>query len=277
MLSSTICFHSDSGASTAGPRSMTPALFTSASSRPSSPTVRSTASPACGSSVMSDSRTSTLPPCSRMSEATASSRSFLRAATATAAPWAASAAAVAAPMPLEAPVTRATVPTSGWSFGIGERLGARVGTVTVTVLSRRLWLGRAGSAVAGDLVLDGVQRRLQVAELGTDSGMVRLQEGQALVFGPGTAGDQGEVALDLPDRHRRGPQTADENHPVDVVPGEAPMPAGLATHLEGPDALVVAQSVGAHPRLLRHLGDREGLLLDGDRAHSHHAKAWSTL
>ncbi len=105
--------HSDTGAPSIDPSSITPALLTSVSSRPSSATVRATASAARAWSVTSDSSTSAVPLSTRMLAARASRRSLRRAATATAAPWADSIAAVASPIPLEAPVTRATVPSSG--------------------------------------------------------------------------------------------------------------------------------------------------------------------
>jgi hypothetical protein len=102
--------HSPSGASTTGPRSISPALLTTVSSRPSAATVRATASLACLASVMSLSRASAVPPPAPILAASASSRSRRLASTATDAPSAASASAVASPIPLLAPVTSATVP-----------------------------------------------------------------------------------------------------------------------------------------------------------------------
>jgi hypothetical protein len=94
---------------------MSPALLTSVSSRPSSPTTRSTALSACRRSVTSPSTTRALPPSARIAAATSSSRSRRRGSSATVAPSAARLCAVAAPMPLLAPVTSATVP---WSFSV---------------------------------------------------------------------------------------------------------------------------------------------------------------
>src|SRR5262245_21127595 len=111
-LSSTIRCHSVRGAPAAGPSSITPALLTSVSSRPSSATVRSMVSAACCSPVTSASSTRAVPPSARMVAARESRRSLRRAATATAAPCPARASAVASPIPLDAPVTRATVPSS---------------------------------------------------------------------------------------------------------------------------------------------------------------------
>jgi hypothetical protein len=45
------------------------------------------------------------------------------------------------------------------------------------------------------------------------------------------------------------------------------MSVGLAAHVEQADALVIAQGVGAHTCLRRHLGDRKGLFLDGRCVH----------
>ena len=90
---------------------MTPALLTSVSRRPSSPTVVATAPSAWAGSVTSASITRARP-APPMRSARASSRSRRRATRATVAPSSASAMDVASPMPLLAPVTRATVPSS---------------------------------------------------------------------------------------------------------------------------------------------------------------------
>src|SRR5215207_3392082 len=108
--------HSSIGASAAVPSSITPALLTRMSNRPSASTVRSTVVIACSRSVMSDSTASARPPPDSSSETSASSRSLRRATTATAAPWVARLRAVAAPMPLLAPVTSATVPSSAFAI-----------------------------------------------------------------------------------------------------------------------------------------------------------------
>ena len=140
MFSSTICFHSESGASTTGPSSIMPALLISVSKRPSSPTVCATAAVASASSVTSVSNTNAVPPRSRTAAATASSRSFRRAASATAAPCAARATAVAAPMPLDAPVTRATVPSNRSCRDAGMSPDAGVEVVIGHVFQPR-WIG----------------------------------------------------------------------------------------------------------------------------------------
>src|SRR5689334_3669177 len=106
-LSAIMRSHSCTGASTISPSSITPALLTTMSSRPSSCAVRSTAPTACSRSVTSASMAR--PPISALS---ASRRCLRRAATATVAPCSARARAVASPMPLLAPVTSATVPCS---------------------------------------------------------------------------------------------------------------------------------------------------------------------
>src|SRR5918998_3807313 len=100
--------HSSTGAPTTGPSSITPALLTTMSSRPSSPTVRSTAATACSRSVASSTTGSASSP---SSPAIVSSRSARRAGAGTLAPKAAGGSAVASPMPLLAPVTSATVPS----------------------------------------------------------------------------------------------------------------------------------------------------------------------
>src|SRR6478736_5530168 len=112
-LTATIWSHSATGVSRAGPSSMTPALLTRVSSRPSSASVRSTAAAACSSLVTSASTTSAVPPAPAIVAASSASRSRRRATRATAAPSAASLRAVAAPIPLLEPVIRATVPVSG--------------------------------------------------------------------------------------------------------------------------------------------------------------------
>src|ERR1700761_1083233 len=105
-------------ASRDGPSSITPALLTTVSRRPSSLTVRSTKASAAARSVTSTSIASALPPASSISSTNFSRRSSRRAATATAAPSAASRFAAAPPIPLEAPVTRATVPERTASVAI---------------------------------------------------------------------------------------------------------------------------------------------------------------
>src|SRR5215211_2347514 len=105
-------FHSSTGASSTGPSSIVPALFTKVSSRPSSATVRSTTPPASSSSVRSAPSESAVPPSALIVSVSVSKRSVRRAARATAAPRLASASAAASPIPLEAPVTSATVPSS---------------------------------------------------------------------------------------------------------------------------------------------------------------------
>src|SRR5690348_206081 len=109
-LTSTICCHSSTGASSIGPRSITPALLTRTSRRPSSSTVRATADSAASRSLTSSSTGSAVPPVSAISAPSASSLSVRRAAIATVAPRTASIRAAASPIPLEAPVTRATAP-----------------------------------------------------------------------------------------------------------------------------------------------------------------------
>ena len=104
--------HSSTGASTTGPRSITPALLTRMSSRPWLATVCATAASAAARSVTSASITDALAPPAPSSSASALSRSPRRATSVTAAPSAASRRAVASPMPLDAPVTIATVPSS---------------------------------------------------------------------------------------------------------------------------------------------------------------------
>src|SRR5918992_96378 len=106
---STMRSHSSIGAPSIGPLSITPALLTTVSSRPSSALTRSTAANACKRSVMSAATTRARP---ASSAASCSKRSARRATSATVAPRAASALAVASPIPLLAPVTSATVPSS---------------------------------------------------------------------------------------------------------------------------------------------------------------------
>ena len=98
-----------SGASAAGAIRISPALFTTVSSRPSSATVRCTAADTCSASATSAGTTSAVPPADSISDLSSCRRSARRASSATAAPWAASALAVAAPIPLLAPVTSATL------------------------------------------------------------------------------------------------------------------------------------------------------------------------
>src|SRR5829696_9220500 len=100
--------HSSVGAPSIGPSSITPALLTSTSSRPSSSFVRRTNALACASSETSEVMASAVPPASWIRSASASMRSARRAASETAAPASAHASAVASPMPEDAPVTATT-------------------------------------------------------------------------------------------------------------------------------------------------------------------------
>ena len=107
--------HSLVSAPITGPSSITPALLTRMSRRPSSSFVRVTNAFACASSVTSVSIASARPPSPSMRLASSSIRSLRRAASDTAAPARASVTAVASPMPDEAPVIAATRPErSGW-------------------------------------------------------------------------------------------------------------------------------------------------------------------
>src|SRR5215210_6540071 len=92
--------------------SITPALFTRMSTRPSSSLACRTRACAASSSVTSHSTESALPPLPLIRSTSSESRSFRRAATTTDAPSAANASAVASPMPLDAPVITATLPSS---------------------------------------------------------------------------------------------------------------------------------------------------------------------
>src|SRR5664279_5521334 len=127
-LSATICSHSCTGAPTAGPSSIIPALLTTVSNRPNSSTTLSARPNASARSVTSAGNISTRPPESRILLANSVSRSVRRAAIATAAPWPARATAMASPMPLLAPVIRAAVPSSLsviGSYSVGEGVQLR--------------------------------------------------------------------------------------------------------------------------------------------------------
>src|SRR5436190_11093834 len=104
-LAPTIRRHSSVSAPVIGPRSITPALLTSTSTRPSSDFARSMSECAAASSETSHVTASASPP---MREASASMRSERRAASTTPNPASARATAVASPIPDEAPVTTAT-------------------------------------------------------------------------------------------------------------------------------------------------------------------------
>src|SRR5215472_5175139 len=168
-LSSTIWSHSATGAFRACPSSMTPALLTTMSSRPSSPTVRSTAAAASCSAVTSAGSTRAIPPSPRIVPARSSSRSRRRASSATAAPSAASLRAIAAPIPLLEPVISATAFCSGLVMAarllvlflfVGEEL---------RVVARRPRLAQAGSGqlpVRADLPGHLAQVAAQVLDRG---------------------------------------------------------------------------------------------------------------
>src|SRR5688572_17808393 len=117
--------HSSVGAPSIGPSSITPALLTSTSSRPSSSWVRRTNALACASSLTSVSIARALPPSPRMRSASASMRPVRRAASETAAPAAAQASAVASPIPDDAPVTATTRPERSMSMAITLRTQER--------------------------------------------------------------------------------------------------------------------------------------------------------
>src|SRR4051812_20971488 len=119
--------HSSVGAPSIGPSSITPALLTSTSSRPSSSFVRRTNALACASSETSVVMASAVPPASRIRSASASMRSARRAASETAAPASAQASAVASPMPEDAPVTATTRPERSMSIRLpyDRKIGVR--------------------------------------------------------------------------------------------------------------------------------------------------------
>src|ERR1700682_397181 len=120
----------------------------------------------------------------------------------------------------------------------------RVGTDMVHLPFTSLWgLRSAGSTVEGDLLLNGVECRLELPQPDANRDPVSLQQGQALDFGVRTGRQQGKVSLDLPDGHRRRPQATDEYHPADVLLGEPAVATGLATDVEQTDPLVVPQGV----------------------------------
>src|SRR4051794_3025366 len=109
-LASIIRRHSSVGAPAIGPSSITPALLTSASRRPSSAWARWTNAAAWSSCETSVAIATARPPSPLMRSASASMRSVRRAASATAAPASAQASAVASPMPDDAPVIATTCP-----------------------------------------------------------------------------------------------------------------------------------------------------------------------
>jgi hypothetical protein len=119
--------HSLVSAPITGPSSITPALFTSTSSRPSSSFVRVMNAFAWASSVTSVSIASARPPSPVIRSASASMRSERRAASDTAAPACASVIAVASPIPDEAPVMAATRPDrSGLCIASPPQMAASV-------------------------------------------------------------------------------------------------------------------------------------------------------
>ena len=97
--------------SSSGCERQVPALFTIASMRPSSATVRVTSSPAASGRERSQVTASAAPPAASTWCAASSSGSGRRPATTTAAPRPARATAAARPMPVPPPVTIATAPS----------------------------------------------------------------------------------------------------------------------------------------------------------------------
>src|SRR3954469_13956512 len=109
-LTWTIWRHWSRSAPAIGPRSITPALLTSTSRRPSRSCACWTNARAWSSSPTSALIASAVPPSAVMRSASASMRSVRRAATATLAPARAHASAVASPMPDDAPVMATACP-----------------------------------------------------------------------------------------------------------------------------------------------------------------------
>src|SRR5215217_6545453 len=109
-LTSNTCRTSSALTSEIVPESPNPALLTSTSNDPNSPTALQTIA---STELLSETSVSTaraVPPEVEISRCRASSLSTAREASTTDAPHAASSLAVASPMPLEAPVTTATLP-----------------------------------------------------------------------------------------------------------------------------------------------------------------------
>jgi len=68
---------------------------------------------------------------------------------------------------------------------------------------------------------------------------------------------QREVSRNVADRHVRGAQAVHEHHPSQRRIVIDPPAAGIATNLDQPDPLVVAQGMRADPGGLRNLADRQ--------------------
>src|SRR5205085_1121576 len=109
-LTSTTFCQPSSGIPSAGAPQAVPALFTSTSSEPSSPSVRETTVCTSSGSRTSQRSASVRTPSSASSRAAASQRSTLRAQRTTFAPTSASASAIRRPIPLPPPVTIAVLP-----------------------------------------------------------------------------------------------------------------------------------------------------------------------
>src|SRR5215212_7907941 len=110
VLTSNTCLKSSALTSEILPDSPSPALFTSTSSAPNSPTALLTITSTEPRSETSVSTTSAAPPDAEISRRRPPSLSTALDASTTEAPRTASSLAVASPMPLEAPVTTATLP-----------------------------------------------------------------------------------------------------------------------------------------------------------------------
>ena len=116
-LTSNTCRTSSVRTSVILPESPSPALLTSTSRDPSSPTARPTIASTEPLSETSVSTASATPPEAEILRCSASSLSTALEASTTEAPRDASSLAVASPMPLEAPVTTATLPFRARSTG----------------------------------------------------------------------------------------------------------------------------------------------------------------
>src|ERR671918_1924779 len=142
-----------------------------------------------------------------------------------------------------------------------ERPRARVGKVMGLLVSADGGerSGTAHAAVGGDLEVDRVDGRLQLAEPDLHLIAVALEQREPLGLVARPLVDQPKVGLDVADGHGREPQPGDEHHPGQLGLG-VPTPAGVvAGNVEQPDALVVAQRVGGDAGPLGGLGDGERL------------------
>src|SRR6266550_8163770 len=148
-LTASTRFQSSSLIFATGALCATPALLMRMSTGPAWPEAAFVRSATLAASVTSQCTAHALPPATRISTATRSMRSVLRAATTTAAPSAARACATAAPIPWPPPVTTATAPSNLRTHRLLEDRAQRVDEARAFIPGRGRGIAEVGTRSAG--------------------------------------------------------------------------------------------------------------------------------